>query len=108
MKLTFLGMNGHLGFYKFNNDRHALIIEDEQGTIAQCNVNIPEIPLAEDEILVKNYSENEGMLDLLIREKVVEDTGRRIQSGFITLPVCKILVVPEPEIESESESNLCT
>lgn len=44
------------------------------------------------EVLVKDYSENEGVLDCLIKEGVVEDTGRRVESGYVQLPVCRLLV----------------
>ena len=46
------------------------------------------------EVLLKDYSENEGLLECLVAEGVVEDTGRRVQSGFVQLPVCKMLVPP--------------
>ena len=56
------------------------------------NVLLPDEPLEDGEILVKDYSENEGLLACLVKEGVVEDTGRRIPSGFVELPVCKLLV----------------
>jgi len=56
--------------------------------IATCTINIPECSLAADEVIIKDYSENEGMLQALLDAKVVELTGREVQSGFITAPIC--------------------
>lgn len=52
--------------------------------------NIPDIDLEDDELLIKNYSENEGVLEFLISNKLVEDTGRRISNGFVEIPVVKM------------------
>jgi len=48
------------------------------------------LPLAPGEILIKDYSENEGMLDALVAAGVVSDTGRRIQSEYAVIPVAKL------------------
>jgi hypothetical protein len=34
------------------------------------------------EIFVKNYSENEGILEQLVEQGIVEDTGRRLDAGY--------------------------
>lgn len=59
--------------------------------IATATINIPVI-LEHDEVLIKNYSENEGMLEALVDAGVVKPTGRVIQTGFVEVPVCKLLV----------------
>ena len=56
--------------------------------IATCTVNVPEYPLAADEVIIKDYSENEGMLQALLDAKVVELAGRSVSMGFVTSPVC--------------------
>ncbi|MDQ2675180.1 MAG: hypothetical protein M3Y34_00085 [Actinomycetota bacterium] len=43
--------------------------------------------LAPDEVLVKDYSENAGMLAALIEAGVVVPTGRSIRSGYVELHV---------------------
>lgn len=63
--------------------------------IAMASVNLPDEPLAEGEIFIKDYAENEGMLAALIAAGVVEDTGRRVSSGWVTIPVAKLLINPE-------------
>ena len=60
--------------------------------IATCTVNMPEVALEADEVLIKDYSENEGMTEFLEREGIVKRTGRVVGSGYVTIPVCKLLV----------------
>lgn len=42
--------------------------------------------------LIKNYAENEGILKVLIENKIVEDTGKIIRSGFESLNLVKVLI----------------
>ena len=43
-------------------------------------------------VAIKNWSENEGILNILIREGVVSTPSHFIKSGFVDIPVCKLLV----------------
>jgi len=59
-----------------------------------------EAELLEDRALVyiKDYSENEGTLDSLIAEGIVERTGRTRRSGYIEAPLVRII---DPELVAE-------
>lgn len=46
--------------------------------------------LAEDEVAIKNYSENEGILETLIDAGIVEKPHRLVSSGFVNIPVCRL------------------
>ena len=78
----------------YGNDRTALQLTDaEDGSpIATATINVPEADIADDEVIVKDYSENEGMLDALTKAGVVSDPVGYVNSGFITAPVCKLLL----------------
>ena len=43
------------------------------------------------EVPIKNWSENEGMLDFLIDNKFIERPHRYIKQGFVNIPICKII-----------------
>jgi len=85
---------------KYRNGRPALSLvawdddpdnDIEQGEpIASCTSNLPDEYLDENEVFIKDYSENEGMLQALLDAKIVLETGRIVRSGFVTLPVCKL------------------
>jgi len=97
MIVTFRNWNCKLHFRKYGNDRTALILTDvEDGSpVATATINIPEFPLAKEYVIIKDYSENEGMLDALMKAGVVGKPTRFVQSGFVTCPVCKLLIKPE-------------
>lgn len=47
--------------------------------------------LAENEVAIKNYSENAGMLDFLIKNEIVQPPYRNVNSGFVYIPICKLI-----------------
>ena len=80
--------------YYINGNRVALyLVAGEDGEpVSTCTVNLPDEPLDEGEVFIKDYSENEGMVEFLEKEGVVKPTGRMVQSGYVLIPVCKLLV----------------
>jgi hypothetical protein len=72
----------------------ALCLEDPitGEPIAVATINVPELELPKDVVVIKDYSENEGMLDFLIQNKIVEEPMEYIPLGFILAPICKLLV----------------
>ena len=59
--------------------------------IAIATINIPEVNLEPNEVIIKNYSENIGMLEALIEAKVVKPTSKTITTGFVICPVCELV-----------------
>lgn len=61
-----------------NNGRKAIqLLDAEDGCpFMMVTVNVPEVELAEDEIIVKNYSENDGVLQFLIQNNLVHGVER--------------------------------
>jgi len=58
--------------------------------IAICTVNIKEVDLAEDEVLIKNYSENEGMLEWFKENGFVKEVVDYVDKNFVTIPKVKL------------------
>lgn len=81
----------NLGSYA--NGRAAISLYDaEDGCpYATASVNLPDVLLKENEVLIKDYSENEGILSFLVENNIVRDTGYGVQSGFVYIPVCELL-----------------
>ena len=59
--------------------------------VLSASVCLPGYPFNKGETAIKDYSENEGILDVLVQAKIVEITGKTVNSGFCTLPVVKIV-----------------
>lgn len=60
------------------------------GPMATATTCIPGYPFASNETAIKDYSENAGILDVLIEAGFVQKTGKTVRSGFADLPVVRI------------------
>jgi hypothetical protein len=80
---------------QYSNGRPALILLDfEDGSpYAVATVNLPELNLEDNQTFVKSYSENAGMLEFLVENKIVKYTGKQVSNGFVTVDVVEL--VPE-------------
>ena len=92
---TFAGFRCHVrhSTYLVNN-RTALILTDvEDGAdVAVATVNVPSEPLKPGEIILKTWSENDGILEALTEAGIVADTGRRVPCGHTEGVICRLLV----------------
>lgn len=52
---------------------------------------MPGVNLSKNEVILKNYSENKGMQEALTATGIVKPTGRFVESGFVTMKVCKLI-----------------
>ncbi len=76
-----------------HGNRVSLQLIDVSGEpVAVCSVNLPDDYLGENEIFIKDYSENAGMADFLVKEGIVELTGETVQTGYVSVPKCRLLV----------------
>ena len=91
-KVKFKTWDCVVAYAKYGNDRVAiqLLQADNNEPIAVASVNLPDHRMEADEIAIKDYSENEGMLEALMKAKVVSAPLRYIESGFVTIPVCQL------------------
>ena len=52
--------------------------------------NFPDQPRDSNELFIKDWSENEGILKHLVEWGIVEPPHRRFPSGFVSVPVCRM------------------
>ena len=71
----------------YSNGRIALQLIQDGEPIAVATVNLPDIKLKKDEAIIKDYSENEGMLMALKNAGLIKKEIGTVQSGFVTCPV---------------------
>jgi hypothetical protein len=87
--------NCSLRFSKYQDGTIALRIFDEYDhPLMTVTKNVPGCSLKKNQILVKNYSENEGILECLEEQEIIERTGMLCSSGFIDLHICNLLIEP--------------
>ncbi len=91
--VKFNGLICTVDFRNYENGRIAiwLTVKRTGEDAAVATVNIPNFPLKDDEVIIKNYSENEGILDVLIQAGVVSESFDKADSGYISADVCKLL-----------------
>lgn len=84
--------------YAADGSPHISLIDIESKEfIATATVYIQGKPPAENYVWIKDYSENEGILQALIDAKVVEPTGIHTTTGFVTVPLVRLLISPKGE-----------
>jgi hypothetical protein len=86
---TFAGYTGHIveSTYTQSGNPAWQMFHEEHGPIATITVNVP--GLAPDELAIKDYSENEGVLERLMAHELVELPHRFVISGFALIPVVR-------------------
>ena len=72
--------------------------------VATATLNIPHVPLAPNQVFIKDYSENTGMLKVLEENGIIRVTGVYVPTGIGSLPVCELLI-PPPEQEREPQGQ---
>ena len=74
--------------YASGNVRIDLIDAIDHCPYMSVTVNVD--GLDENEVAIKNYSENEGILDVLVDEGIVKPPHRHVKSGFVLIPICEL------------------
>ncbi len=98
--IRFAGFDGHVRFSHYiDNGRLALWLEaadtptnrareiepGEELTVITCN--IPKAHLDPFEVVIKDWSENAGIIEALAPLALLHPTGRTLPTGFVRAPV---------------------
>lgn len=91
--LQFLGheCEVELGIYPNGRIAIGLVKTEDREPMLIASVNLPYEFIDENEVAIKNYSENEGVLDVLIEAQVISAPIRFAKSGYIQAPICKLI-----------------
>lgn len=102
MFVKFKKWNCEISFAHYRNFNTAIeLIQVENGDpIAKATVN-PGFDLPGDEVAIKSYSENKGMLEALIEAGVVNRPHRVVESGYVLIPICKLTPQAVRELDRE-------
>ena len=77
-EVSFQGWASRVQKAQYENGRTALQLVDAQDgePVATATINLPDEPLAEGEVFVKDYSKNRGIKSALTLAGIIEPTGR--------------------------------
>jgi hypothetical protein len=65
-----------------------LIDEDDGSPVAVATVNIPDVPLGDNQVIIKDWSENEGIYDALYEAGIVSKVLDTAPTGFVYGLIC--------------------
>lgn len=88
-KVKFMGYecNAVIKTYQDNGNTAIQLISDDGEPIARATVNLGH-KLAKDKAYIKDYSENEGMLDALVDAGIVKQILTYDKTGYVCVPLC--------------------
>jgi hypothetical protein len=101
-QVEFRGVKCRVEFAQYWDGGMALLLVDLSSgeEFARATVNVPGAALAEGQVLIKDYSENHGILDALEKAGILRSTGQIVESGYAQIPVCDLLVSPPGKANS--------
>jgi len=92
-----------IGFY--GEGAVALMIESDRGREAVATVNIPEIDLPDEQIILKDWSENEGIPEALEKAGLIVLTGESVPTGFVLAPIAKMRDALLKEVQKARDTS---
>lgn len=76
---------------EYARDGRAILLTNESGAYISTATVYLDVPMRSNEVAIKNYSENEGVLDLLIAEDLIKpEPVDEVPSGHVTIPIHKL------------------
>ncbi len=79
-----------LNRYSNNRPQIQLYDLDDGLPVATGSINIPDEPLQAGEVIIKDYSGNEGMYQALVDSNIILPSHRKIRTGHVECPVSYI------------------
>ena len=105
--IVFLNINCQLWVNKYSKpENHSLqlvsAMDDDEREIHRgelvCTASVnPPVKLRDNEIAIKNWSENEGVLQVLQANGIVSEVRRKVPSGFVLIDICEFY----PEVAAQ-------
>ena len=94
MTVTFLNTPCRVQFERYRNGRLAILLRRtvDDMPMATATVNVPAVPLEDDQVLIKDYAENRGVLAALRKAGIVCPTNIRFRVGYAQAEVCRLLI----------------
>jgi len=87
MKVIFMGTEVNTKWLHYTRGGLALrLVADDGEPFATASVNLPDAPCPPDELYIKNYAENSGIVQALVDAGVIQpDPTFQVQSGHVTV-----------------------
>jgi len=97
-----------LDYYPNGNKSIRLIDTRDGSPVATATVNLDGVELPANQVMIKDYSENKGMLAALRDCKVVESIVDVMQSGYVDIPVVTLSKSMMERFKNEKHDRFMT
>lgn len=77
---------------KYANGQNALRLLHNGLPYGTPSIAISDVEQKEDEIFIKNYNENRGVLEALIKAEIIKEPHNKLIINFVNIHVCKLLI----------------
>lgn len=67
------------------------LYDSKDGTPYATATTSTQEDLESGEVAIKDWSENEGILDFLVQNKIVKEPHRFVESGYVKIPICELI-----------------
>lgn len=67
------------------------LYDSNDGTPYATATSRIEEKLEQGEVAIKDWSENEGILEFLVQNKIVKEPHRFVESGYVKVPICELI-----------------
>jgi hypothetical protein len=92
LKTKYLNEQAYVELLDYHNGRTAIRLTSSIGEpLMTATVNLPEVNLDKNQVLIKDWSENEGVLACLTTAGIIENTGLTVPTGFCHANICRLL-----------------
>lgn len=82
-KLNFNDNEYSIEYFNYQNKRRGiLLVNNNTDDKINCTINIDTRDVVENQVIIKNYDENLGIYDLLIKHEIIKPYSRRIPVGL--------------------------
>jgi len=91
--ITYNGIKLQLiwGSYPMTNHNSLKLLTEENEPYMVASTDVEHIELEPDEILIKNYAENTGILPALVKAGIVAKPHESVKSGFVKIDICQLI-----------------
>lgn len=89
--ICYKGLDCHALFNRYNNGNTKIELIDSYTFMPIAEATAKSEKLEENEVAIKDHSENKGLLTALMEAKLVSKPHRYICSGYTNVPVCRVL-----------------
>jgi hypothetical protein len=92
--IQFMGIECRIVKQRYpGNDQIALQLITSDGIpVAMATSCLIDYPFSPNQTCIKNYSENQGILEALITAGIIEKTGIHVQRGHVQFPIVRVLL----------------